>query len=229
MHRRVARAAGRAAWPGVETFRRDVSTAAGTPHIMEGTPMTKFKDKYRIESTRLAGWDYSAPGWYFVTICTAWRALSLGEVVDGQMQLSPAGQIVAEEWLRTPQVRSDVALDEWVVMPNHVHGIIVIVPPDVETSRRDVSTIPFAPPQRHESAQPVAGLRPHTLAAIINQIKSTCTKRIWASGMTDFAWQSRFYDHIIRDEASLARIRQYIRDNPERWEHDRENVANLFA
>ncbi len=216
--------------------------------------MTKFKDKYRIESTRLPGWDYSAPGWYFVTICTDQRLLFFGEIVDGQMRLSPAGQIVAEEWLRTAQVRSNVVLDEWVIMPNHVHGIIVILPREsvavrapqrdaadagvpVETSRRDVSTVqnrgvsttvPFTPPRQDEPAQPIAGLRPHTLGAIINQIKSVCTKRIWASGATDFAWQPRFYDHIIRDEGSLARIRQYIRDNPERWERDRENAANLF-
>ena len=162
------------------------------------------------------------------------------------MRLSPAGQIVAEEWLRTPEVRSTVVLDEWVIMPNHVHGIIVILPWEsvtvrapqgdaaddgvpVETSRRDVSiTVPFTPPRQDEPVQPVAGLHPHTLGAIINQIKSVCTKRIWASGATDFAWQARFYDHIIRDEGSLARIRQYIRDNPERWERDRENAENLF-
>jgi putative transposase len=213
---------------------------------MEGTPMTKFKDKYRIESTRLPGWDYSAPGWYFVTICTDQRLLFFGEIVDGQMQLSRAGQIVAEEWLRTPQVRSNVVLDEWVIMPNHIHGIIVILPQEsvairasqgdavddgmpVETSRRDVSTtVPFTPPRQDEPAQPIAGLRPHTLGAIISQIKSVCTKRIWASGMTDFAWQPRFYDHIIRDEVSLARIRQYICNNPIKWELDRDNPTNLY-
>jgi REP element-mobilizing transposase RayT len=204
-------------------------------------PMTKFKDKYRIESTRLPGWDYSAPGWYFVTICTDQRLLFFGEIVDGQMRLSQAGQIVAEEWLRTPQVRSNVVLDEWVIMPNHIHGIIVILPREsvavrasqgdaaVETSRRDVSTtVPFTPPRQDEPAQPMAGLRPHTLGAIVSQIKSVCTKRIWASGMTDFAWQPRFYDHVIRDEASLARIRQYIRNNPIRWALDRDGPVNLY-
>ncbi len=203
--------------------------------------MTKFKDKYRIESTRLPGWDYSAPGWYFVTICTDQRLLFFGEIVDGQMRLSQAGQIVAEEWLRTPQVRSNVVLDEWVIMPNHIHGIIVILPREsvavrasqgdaaVETSRRDVSTtVPFTPPRQDEPAQPMAGLRPHTLGAIVSQIKSVCTKRIWASGMTDFAWQPRFYDHVIRDEASLARIRQYIRNNPIRWALDRDGPVNLY-
>jgi len=208
---------------------------------MGGTPVTKFKDKYRIESTRLPGWDSSAPGWYFVTICTDQRLMFFGEIVDGQMRLSPAGQIVAEEWLRTPEVRSNVVLDEWVIMPNHVHGIIVILPREsvavrvpqgdvaVETFRRNVSTaVPFTPPRQDEPAQPIAGLRPHTLGAIINQIKSVCTKRIWASGATDFAWQARFYDHIIRDEGSLARIRQYSRDNPERWERDRENAVDLY-
>jgi putative transposase len=204
---------------------------------MEGLPMTKFKDKYRIESTRLRGWDYSSPGWYFVTICTNQRLLFFGEIVDGQMRLSQAGQIVAEEWLRTPEVRSNVVLDEWMIMPNHVHGIIVILPPDVETSRRDVSTmqnrdvptaVSFTPPRPNESAQPITGLHPHTLGAIINQFKSVCTKRIRASGSTEFAWQPRFYDHIIRDDESLTRIRRYIQENPLKWELDRNNSANLY-
>jgi hypothetical protein len=106
--------------------------------------MTLFKGKYRVESTRLRGWDYASAGWYFVTLCTRNRECVWGEVVNGAVRLSPMGEIVAEEWRKTEQIRANVALDEWVIMPNHVHGIIVIKnnpiveTPHVETPRRGV-------------------------------------------------------------------------------------------
>ena len=192
--------------------------------------MTKFRDRYRVESARLPGWDYRTAGWYFVTICTRDRFPFFGQVADGDMILSPMGEIVAEEWQRTPEVRPNVALDEWIIMPNHLHGIIVIVdtadpvvetPGPVETSRpvetphRGVST------NRGADAKTKPGLTAGSLGAIVGQIKSVCTKRIWAAGYADFAWQSRFHDHIIRDEGSLQRIRQYIVNNPRTWTEDR--------
>ena len=191
--------------------------------------MTKFRDRYRVESARLPGWDYRAAGWYFVTVCTRDRYPFFGHVVDGEMILSPIGEIVAEEWLRTPEVRPNVVLDEWIVMPNHLHGIIVIVdtpdivgtpdtvetPDIVETPRRGVSTTARA------DATTESRLMAGSLGAIMGQIKSVCTKRIRAAGYTDFAWQSRFHDHIIRDEKSLQRIRQYIVNNPGTWTEDR--------
>ena len=183
--------------------------------------MTLFKGKYRVESTRLRGWDYASAGWYFVTLCTRNRECVWGEVVNGAVRLSPMGEIVAEEWRKTEQIRANVALDEWVIMPNHVHGIIVIKnnpivetphveTPHVETPRRGVST-----------------LKPDSLGSIIGQIKSVCTKRIWAAGFTDFNWQARFYDHIIRSEQSLKAIREYIANNPLNWESDKDNVEGL--
>ena len=182
--------------------------------------MTKFMDQYRTESTRLPGWDYASAGWYFVTFCTRGHTYFLGEVAQGDMRLSPIGEIVAEEWQKTPQIRPNVMLDEWIIMPNHVHGIVAITgtaaveTAAVETARRAVST--------------TAQLKPGSLGAIIGQVKSICTKRIWAAGCTDFAWQTRFYDHIIRDEASLHRIRAYIANNPAQWEQDKNNPANLY-
>jgi len=175
--------------------------------------MTKFRDRYRIESTRLPGWDYAGAGWYFVTLCTKNRICFFGDVIDGVMHLSPIGEILAEEWQKTPQIRPKVRLDEWVIMPNHLHGIIVIEPVVVETPRRGVST--------------ASRLKAGSLGAIIGQIKSICTKRIWAAGYTDFAWQARFYDHIIRDESSLVRIREYIVNNPAKWQEDRYYAGNL--
>jgi len=180
--------------------------------------MIKFGDRYRVESARLPGWDYRTAGWYFVTVCTKDHIPFFGHVVDGEMILSPTGEIVAEEWRRTPEVRPNVVLDEWIVMPNHLHGILVIVETPrrgVSTTRRGVSTT------RQGDSATRQRLMAGSLGAIVGQIKSVCTKRIWAAGYTDFAWQSRFHDHIIRDEESLKRIRQYIVNNPRTWTEDR--------
>jgi putative transposase len=178
--------------------------------------MTLFKNKYRIESTRLKGWDYASAGWYFVTICTRGEECFFGDVISGEMRLSPIGEIVADEWQRTPTIRGNVELDEWIVMPNHVHGIIVINDP-VETPRRGVSTP--AKPSR---------LQPNSLGSIIGQIKTVCTKRIHASGCREFDWQARFHDEILRDERAADNIRKYIVDNPAKWGTDKENPAGLW-
>jgi REP element-mobilizing transposase RayT len=188
--------------------------------------MTLFRNKYRIESTRLRGWDYSREGLYFVTICTHNRVHCFGEVIAGEMVLSPIGKIVAEEWQKTPLIRPNVELDAWILMPNHSHGIVMIMhqmqisEPPVETPRRGVSTT--------NPDAPIARLQPNSLGAIIGQFKSVCTKRIWAAGFRDFAWQPRFYDSIIRNERSLVRIREYIINNPRRWEQDRNNLAGIY-
>ena len=196
--------------------------------------MSLFKQTYRVESTRLPGHDYAQPGWYFVTLCTRGQECVLGRILDGVMHHSEIGDLVVEEWLRTPHVRAGMSLDEWVVMPNHLHGIIVIEGTgavagreinrasganrgSAETPRRGIST-----------RQGNSTLRAGSLGAIIGQFKSVSTKRICALGYHRFAWQPRFYDHVVRDDSSLARIRQYILDNPARWEDERERVANLW-
>ena len=188
--------------------------------------MTLYKDKYRVESARLKGWDYSAVGYYFVTICTRDRLCTLGNVVDGVMRLSPVGEIVAEEWQKTAQIRKNVTLDEWVVMPNHLHGIVIIndeavlqetpqpETPQPETPQRGVSTeetdqcrdvpvarlpvnVTFLDSDDFKAVDVTTGrLSKGSLGAIIGQFKSVCTKRIWAAGH-DFAWQSRFHDESI--------------------------------
>ena len=169
----------------------------------------KFKNKYRIESARLRPWDYSSPGWYSVTVCTKNKENFFCDVICGEMCLSEAGRIVSEEWSKNEIIRSNIALDDWIIMPNHIHGILVIVEraANVETPCQGVSTI--------------SKWKPGTLSAIINQFKSISTKRIRRAGITAFTWQPRFYDHSIRNDDSLSRIRQYIRDNPEKWKVDR--------
>ncbi|MCG2686273.1 transposase [Candidatus Parcubacteria bacterium] len=167
-----------------------------------------FAGKHRIETTRLKGWDYSEPGYYFVTICTRDRVCCLGDIVDGKMRLSEIGEIAHQYWLKIPNHFGNVVLDEFVVMPSHVHGIIVINESDCRDGACPVSTDGIA-------------TRPN-LGNIVGSFKSAVTR--WChENDRPFAWQSRFYDHIIRNEKSLNQTRQYIDDNPENWETDRNN------
>ncbi|OGC21210.1 hypothetical protein A2291_03110 [candidate division WOR-1 bacterium RIFOXYB2_FULL_42_35] len=193
-----------------------------------------------------------------MTICTYNRVGYFGAVADGKMKLSPIGEIVWDEWYKTEQVRPNVKLDGFVVMPNHLHGIIMItnrmetkmvepnlveknmVEPDlvetnlgmvesnmglVESPRRGDSTEEKI--KSTEEKLKSTTLKPNSLGSIICQFKSICTKRIWAAGFNDFAWQSRFYEHIIRDDGSLNRIRQDIANNPIKWELDRNNPGQV--
>ncbi len=134
------------------------------------------------------------------------------------MSNSTAGDIVAEVWLRTPLIRPNVELDTWVLMPNHLHGIVIIKSPAPDQAEQ---AIPGAAPANHHPG--VARLKADSLGAIIGQIKGACTKRIRLAAIADFDWQPRFHDHIIRDEHALANIRQYISDNPAQWALDELN------
>ncbi|HAI73814.1 MAG TPA: transposase [Candidatus Moranbacteria bacterium] len=210
----------------------------------------KFKNKYTINSTRLQNYDYSQNGMYFVTICTREKEYFFGEMKNGEMNLSDVGKIVHNEWLQTPKIRNNVFLDEWVIMPNHLHGIIEIrndyidtpeilqtfemTQSPVETPRLGVSTIVdvFTNDAKTQNENQRGGYnpnwKPNSLGSIINQFKSVCTKKIRKSNCWYFQWQSRFYDHIIRNDESLNKIREYIIKNPGRWERDKNNVENLW-
>jgi REP element-mobilizing transposase RayT len=176
----------------------------------------KFKNRYRIKSARLSGYDYSQNGSYFVTICTKNREHFFGEIKNGKMNLSEMGEIISEEWENTEKIRKNVELGAWVIMPNHFHGILIIQNDDktVETPRRGVSTDKL---QRNPNHKPE--WKPGCLGAIINQFKSVCTKKI-RTFYPLFGWQTRFHDHIIRSEKELNRISEYIMYNPEKWEDD---------
>ena len=170
--------------------------------------------KHHRRSIRLKGYDYSQAGAYFVTICTYDRVCLFGEIVDGEMVLNDSGRIVVNEWARTAQIRDEIELDEFVVMPNHVHGIIWIV------GQHDIPKIVVG---AHRGAP--LHRAPRSLGSLIAGFKSTITKRINQDRGTPGApvWQRNYYEHIIRDEESLNRIRQYIAGNPLRWHLDREN------
>ena len=166
-------------------------------------------------SIRLHGYDYSQMGAYFVTICAHNRACLFGDIVESEMQLNSIGEIVAEEWTKSELVRSEIKLDEWVVMPNHLHAIVWIT----HSSRVGATG---------RSPLRIAGPRPGSLGAMIAGFKSAATKRINtarnAPGVP--VWQRNYYEHVIRNECSLDRIRQYIRYNPLKWPDDPDNPAN---
>ena len=186
----------------------------------------KFHNKYRIQSARLQYWDYGWNAFYFVTICTKNRKCYFGEIrkriVDEPLRvsLSEIGKIAEQYWINIPEHFPFVNLGEFVIMPNHVHGIIIIDKPvDV---RNDVETQNFASlhsQQRTNEQKNKFGPQSKNLASIIRGFKSGVKKYATINNI-DFAWQSRFYDHIIRDEKSFQNISNYIIKNPSNWMDD---------
>jgi REP element-mobilizing transposase RayT len=189
----------------------------------------KFQNKYRIPSARAQWWNYSANGCYFITICTAHREHLFGEIENGEMHLSDIGKIAHDYWYLIPEHFQFVNLDAFVVMPNHVHGIVVINKQNddrtivVETPKLGVSTGDRCEPLQNNDKSKRGGKNekwnPGTLGVIINQYKRICS--IHARKIhVDFAWQTRFHDHIIRDNNEYQRIADYIDSNPDRWQDD---------
>lgn len=169
----------------------------------------------RKSSPRLPGFDYGKAGFYFITICTAQREPRFGAITNGEMRLNPAGDIARDAWLDLPNHHPHLSLDEFVFMPNHMHGILVL-----EDPRRDRFI--------NLSLQKPSVQKRHGLSEILRGHKTWSARRI--NALEDSAgapvWQRSFYDHIIRDDGALQRIRAYIRDNPLKWELDRENPVN---
>ena len=171
-------------------------------------------ENHHRRTLRLPGYDYTQAGAYFVTVVARNRECLFGEVVDGEMRLNALGEIVRDEWLQSPTVRPDVDLDVFLVMPNHLHGIIVLTNHTVGATRR-VAPTPGRP----------RGPIPGSIGAIVGQFKSAVTKRINAARGASGAllWQRNYYEHVIRTEDELNRIGQYILDNPACWAEDPEN------
>ncbi|MFH5833848.1 transposase [Halalkalibaculum sp. DA384] len=187
--------------------------------------MPKRNLPYR-KSIRLKGWDYRNPGLYFVTICTKDRQHHFGEIRDGIMGLSVPGCLAWHYWRQIPSHQSNVVLDEFVVMPNHLHGIVGIEFQEADSKDQPVGTLHATSPQDEDEVQDeMSSISPDagSLSTIIRSYKSAITRWCNRNGHEYFAWQSRFYDHIIRNEKALHRIRKYILNNPLRWQIDREN------
>ncbi|HLG93855.1 MAG TPA: transposase [candidate division Zixibacteria bacterium] len=178
-------------------------------------------DAHHRRSIRLKGYDYARAGAYFVTICTQGRENLFGEIKDGEAELNAFGKVVKSEWLKTPDIRPNVILDEWIIMPNHVHGIIAI-----DNGR---GTLPRAQgtQQRAPTVERFGKPVSNSIPTIVRMFKATTTKRINEMRELPYApvWQRNYYEHVIRDEESLNKIREYIIHYLARWEYDLENAA----
>jgi REP element-mobilizing transposase RayT len=198
------------------------------------------QDRPNRQSIRLPGYDYAQPGAYFVTVRTHKYTLLFGQVVNGEMELNVYGRVAATYWTRIPRYFSRVKLDAFVVMPNHVHGIIVIVDDNPQQDTGDAFRAPGHeenPISEHEpgrvelsgfgNASPLhlgsAGPAPGSLGAIVGNYKSIVTRRINRIRRTPGAdvWQRNYYEHVIRATDDVDRIREYIANNPARWAEDR--------
>ena len=169
------------------------------------------------ESMRLKNYNYSQDGYYFTTICTKNKIECFGEIIDGKMVLNECGKIVEKCWLEIPKHFPDVLLDEYIVMSNHIHGIVAIENQDPVVVGNE----------NFRSLLGWYGAKSRSLSSIIRGFKIGVTK--WChQNNYDSIWQKSFYDHIIRNEKSLDEIRKYIVENPLKWELDRNNPENLY-
>ena len=199
-------------------------------------------DRHHRRSVRLHGYDYSQPGEYFVTLCTHRMQALFGRVVDGLMQLNDFGKVADEEWRKSAAIRRETELDDWVVMPNHVHGIIRIVDVTGRGARpyaltthgqKGVGAQGLAPVRDAGAAQSAGRVnripprRPRSLASFVAGLKSAVKVRINELRRTPGAdvWQRNYHEHVIRSPHELEIIRDYIRHNPLRWACDRYNPA----
>jgi len=184
--------------------------------------MSCDRNKHHRRSIRLRGYDYTSPGAYFVTICVRGRKCVLGYVADDEMVFSETGQVAEAQWRGLPKHYPHVALDAFVVMPNHVHGIIVLLPdrPPVGAGfegDRDAG---------YRTARKPAPIRKrHPLSEIVRGFKTFSARRINAMHGTQGQpfWQRNYYERVIRNARELEATREYIANNPLHWELDREN------
>jgi putative transposase len=193
--------------------------------------MTLDSEKHHRRSIRLKGYDYSYPGTYFVTICVHDRRCIFGDIIDRQMIANPAGNMVTNAWNELPKKYEHVATDFFVLMPNHIHGIIVLNP-------RHVGAAPCGRPVCSGAQSPQGqpqGVAPTretllTLCDVVHRFKSWTTK-LYSDGVKkqDWPsfpgrlWQRNYYEHVIRDDEDLNKIREYIVTNPYSWVEDKEN------
>ena len=184
--------------------------------------MDKYKNKYRISSARLLNWDYTNNGAYFITICTKNRKHFFGEIVNDEMILNEIGITVQKYWLTIPLHFPFVELGNFVVMPNHMHGILIIGNRPVETLHCNVSmhvkTSDSIKPKNEQMSR--ISPKPGSISTIIRSYKSVVTTNAHFIDI-NFDWQSLFHDHIIRNAQSFETIQNYIADNPKNWRDDK--------
>lgn len=166
---------------------------------------------FHRRSVRLKNYDYAQAGAYFVTVCTQSRTCLFGEIVANEMRLNDLGRIVAEEWVKSADIRSEIEMDSWVVMPNHLHGVVILDDPRAHGRA----------PQHRSSCQELVRA-PRSLGSFVAGFKSAATLRINEIHRTPGAkvWQRSYWERVVRSETELNLIREYIQNNPAQWELD---------
>ena len=205
----------------------------------------KYKNKYRVKSHRMPNWDYGWNAAYFVTICTQNREHYFGEIINHEMQLSEIGEIASRHLTEIPQRFNYAILDEFIVMPNHIHAIIII-DKNIDDGGGDgrggdgggdgrggdggrdainrVSTATQPQPETNKKRGGITGNKNPMLNDNLSRIMNWYTGRVTFESHkihADFGWQSRFYDHIIRNDKSYQKIKNYIINNPKKWNDDK--------
>jgi len=183
--------------------------------------MTPGQKQHNRCSLRLKHYDYTEAGVYFVTACSRNRECLFGNIVGATgrspaLQLNAYGNIVRDEWVKSAVIRNEITLDEFVVMPNHIHGIIFII--------RATGRSPL-----HDTIKP--GPQSRSLGAFMAGFKSSTSKQINIMRTTPGIpiWQRNYYEHVIRTDDELNRTREYIINNPMQWELDEENPLNSMS
>ncbi|MCX6000063.1 MAG: transposase [Chloroflexi bacterium] len=183
-----------------------------------------MKDSGRVggrrRSVRLKGYDYSQAGVYFVTVCAYGRRCLFGIIFGGQVVLTRHGEVVQTCWEDIPAHFAEAELDVFVVMPNHMHGIVVLAGGQ---HCRPVGARHAVPEMAGSFGRPMPG----SLSSVLRSFKSASAKRANELCRTPSApiWQRSYYEHVIRDDSELARVREYITTNPLQWDLDRENTG----
>lgn len=205
-----------------------------------------YKNRYRIKSTRLENWDYRWNAAYFISICTADRKHYFGEIKNGKLEFSPVGVIADILWHEIIHHTSHVLLGNFVVMPNHIHGILILDNPEIPKEEKNISegnnemgkndspgnyshddsvqtlhaTSPQFPQRPKDPQMARISPKSNSISTIIRSYKSATTKHAHRLGY-EFEWQTRFHDHIIRDEIAFQNISKYIKNNPANWQKDK--------
>ena len=183
-------------------------------------------DKHHRRSIRLQGYDYSQPGIYFITLCTQNHECLFGEILNGEMRLNEFGKMTQQCWLEIPHHFPHVKLDEFVIMPDHIHGIIILN--DI-VGAKNFSPQPsnnFSPQPMPTPQQNITPFRSpsKTIGSIIRGFKIGVTKGFRQNTDIYVVWQRNYYEHIIRNKVELNRMRQYIIDNPKKWKTDENYI-----
>lgn len=198
--------------------------------------MTYNPDIHKRQSIRLKGYDYSQSGLYFITICCYQRECLFGNIINSQIILNNFGQLIKEEWLKSAEIRKEIEFDDFVIMPNHFHGIVIInqeinsdfMKNDVDFQDNNVGANGRSPLGQIQLSRPKISMKPKSISSLIAGFKSATTKKINIIRNTpqNPVWQRNYYDHIIRNDESLARIREYVQNNPLSWENDQLHPNN---